>query len=152
MMRRADLVVYSPDGSIQLVVEVKNKRDASIEWVIQMRRNLLVHSLIPASPYFLLALPDYFYLWVNSQTEPIDAPPDYEIDATEALASYVGRSNLSLAEVSEYGLEILVVSWLHELLNADLYGSVKRPTLNWFLDSGLYEAIKHGSVETEVVV
>ncbi len=34
-MRRADVAVYSPDGNLQLVVEIKNRPGASAEWVTQ---------------------------------------------------------------------------------------------------------------------
>jgi hypothetical protein len=83
-MRRADVAVYSPDGKLQLVVEIKNRPGASAEWVAQMRRNLLVHAVIPPSPYFLLALPDFFYLWIDARSVHELASPDYQIQAQRA--------------------------------------------------------------------
>ena len=58
----ADFVVHSPDDLVQLVVEVKSVKGATDEWAAKMRRNLLAYAVIPNSRFFLLALPEYFYL------------------------------------------------------------------------------------------
>ena len=101
-MRRADVAVYNPDGKLQLVVEIKNRSGASAEWVAQMRRNLLIHAVIPPSPYFLLALPDFFYLWIDAMSVHELASPDYQIKAAEVLAPYLDPSAQSLTDLSEY--------------------------------------------------
>jgi hypothetical protein len=62
MRARPDIVVVSPDGRIQLVVEVKNHPGASEEWAADFRRNLVDHSILPQAEYFLLALPDHLFL------------------------------------------------------------------------------------------
>ena len=111
-MRRADVAVYSPDGRLQLVVEIKNRSGASAEWVAQMRRNLLVHAVIPPSPYFLLVLPDFFYLWIDAMSVHELASPDYQIQAAGVLAPYLDPSTQSLKDLNEYSLELLVTSWL----------------------------------------
>ena len=145
MNTRADILVYDHDQKLQLVVEVKSKHGASADWAAQMRRNLLVHSMIPNAPYFLLALPDFFYLWKDSENDA-GAPPDYTIDTSEALASYADRPGLSLGDISHNGLERLVSSWLHDLINADLRRERAAPALHGLFDSGLYDSIKNGSV------
>ena len=63
MKRLADIAVFSRDYRITLVVEVKGQKHATDEWAAKLRRNLLAHDMIPPSQYFLLALPDHFYLW-----------------------------------------------------------------------------------------
>lgn len=155
MIRLADIAVYAQDGTLQLVVEVKNKAGASAEWVAQMRRDLLAYSVIPKSPYFLLALPDFFHLWKNAWQDdrfvPADAPPDYTIEAAEALAAYLDGPALSLNTISEDGLELLVISWLDDLVRyARPHGEGN--TSAWLFDSGLYQAIRNGSVVTEAIV
>jgi hypothetical protein len=148
-MRRADVAVYSPDGKLQLVVEIKNRPGASAEWVTQMRRNLLVHAVIPPSPYFLLVLPDFFYLWKDAISINELALPAYQIKAADVLAPYLGPSTQSLKELSEYSLELLVTSWLEDLVGTELRRDTVGPHLQWLFDSGLYEAIRHGSVMVE---
>ena len=151
IIRRVDIAVYSPDRKLQLVVEIKNKLGASAEWVTRLRHNLLVHSFIPHVPYFLLVLPDFFYLWTD--TTPVNnlAEPDYKIDATEVLAPYL-RSNQSLNDISGYGLELLIMSWLEDTVRTELQRDTVDPNLQWLFDSGLYEAVTRGSVAVEATV
>jgi hypothetical protein len=151
-MRRADVAVYSPDGSLQLVVEIKNRPGASAEWVIQMRRNLLVHAVIPLSPYFLLVLPDFFYLWTDAVSVHELAPPTYQIKAADVLAPYFDLSKQALKDLSEYSLELLVTSWLEDLVGTELRRDSVGPHLQWLFDSGLSAAITHGSVTVEATV
>ena len=146
-MTRADVAVYSPEGNLQLVVEIKNRSGASAEWVIQMRRNLRVHAIIPPSPYFLLVLPDFFYLWTDAVSDL--APPAYQMKAAEVLAPYLDQSTPSLTALSEYSLELLVTSWLEDLVETDRRRDTVGLHLRWLFDSGLYEAIAHGSVTVE---
>jgi hypothetical protein len=151
MAKRADLAVYGPDGTLQLVVEVKNKPGPALEWAIQMRRNLLAHSLLPNSPYFLLALPDSFYLWKDGSPISYQSPPDYAIDAAEVLRPYLPPSIQSLETISEPGLELLVTAWLQDLLNTRLEREKVAPALRPLFDSGLYDAIRNGSVAIEAI-
>lgn len=145
--RRADVAVYSRDKKLQLVVEVQKKpRDGSNlkKWAATVHRNLLAHSGIPTSPYFLLAvLPDRFYLWKSSDRSRADALPDYEIKAEKALKPYLDQLSFVSDRASEYDLETVVASWLKDLVESS---PADRASLKWFNDSGLSDAIKNGSV------
>ena len=112
-IRRVDIAVYSPDRKLQLVVEIKNKLGASTEWATRMRHNLLVHSFIPHVPYFLLVLPDFFYLWTDTTSMNNLAKPDYKIEAAKILAPYL-KPTRSLNNLSGYGLELLTISWMED--------------------------------------
>ena len=152
MISHADIAVFSPDNKLQLVVEVKNKKGATDEWAANMRRNLFAHSVVPSSPYFLLALPDHFYLW-NSPGSAIDTkPPDYVASSRPILEPYINSSSHYWDTMSEYGLQLIINSWLNKLVNANLSRETARPYETWLLDSGLYSAIKHGYVRTEATV
>ena len=150
-IRRVDIAVYSPDRKLQLVVEIKNKLGASAEWVTRMRHNLLTHSFIPHVPYFLLVLPDFFYLWTDTTSMNSLAKPDYKIEAAKILAPYL-KSTRSLNNLSGYGLELLTISWLEDTVRTDLQRDLVDPNLQWLSDSGLYEAIAYGSVAIEDTV
>lgn len=147
-MRYIDIAVSSPDEKLQLIVEIKNKLGASAEWVTLIRRNLLAHSFMPHTPYFLLVLPDFLYLWTNPKPVNKLATPDYKIRADKVLAPYLTPTH-SLVDLSGYGLELLTISWLEDLVRTDLEREADDPNLQWLFDSGLYEAITHGSVEVE---
>jgi hypothetical protein len=148
---RPDIVVYSKDEKPQLIIEVKQQARVSAEWAAQMRRNLLVHAVVPPSPFFLLVLPDRLYLWKHA-TSLEAVPADYEIDVSGTLAPYVASSQLTLDSLSEYSLELIVVSWLNDLILAALPRQREEAALDWLYDSGLYDAIKDGSVLTEPVL
>ena len=148
-MRYADIAVSSPDETLQLVVEIKNKQGASTEWVTRMRRNLLAHSFIPHAPYFLLVLPDFLYLWTDSTLVNNLAQPDYKVETTKVLAPYL-TSSQPLIDLSGYGLELLTISWLEDLVSTDVQRDSVDPDHQWLSDSGLHEAITHGSIEPEV--
>ena len=151
-MTGADIAVYGPDGQLQLVVEIKNRPGASAEWATRLRHNLLVHSFIPRAPYFLLALPDFFYLWTDAMSASSLAKPDYKIKATEVLAPYLDQLPWALNDLSRYGFEMIMTSWLAGIVHTDLQPDKVDPNLQWLFDSGLYEAIARGSVAIEATV
>jgi hypothetical protein len=146
MSARPDIAAYSPEKKLVLVVEVKNRRSASPEWAAQMRRNLVAGSVVPSSQYFLLALPDVFYLWQTAPGRQPDALPDYSIDPAPLLAPYVDQTQVSIGDISEQGLELLTSAWLQDLMSADMSKERTNPALSWLFDSGLFDAIKNGSI------
>lgn len=152
-MKRADIMVYNSDGQIQLAVEVKNKLHAPKEWAIKMHRNLLVHSMLPHTPYFLLALPDRFYLWHSPSLTAgaIDTSPQFTGETVRILAPQLNGSSHSLNDISEQGLELLVTAWLEDLVRTEM-AQAPEPHLQWLFDSGLYESIRGGSVVAEALV
>jgi hypothetical protein len=151
-INRVDIAVYSKDNTLQLVAEVKNRPHATTEWAAAMRRNLVAHLSLPESPFFLLALPDRFYLWRDIAAPLIAIPPDYDIDAVPLLAPYVGNNRQSLISISEYGLALAVSSWLTSLINSHIDKEQMKPDQAWLLDSGLYHAIKGGAIRTEATL
>jgi hypothetical protein len=145
-----DVAVYSPGRNLQLVVEVKKSpgfRRPSVEWATQIHRNLLVHSGIPRAPYFLLALlPDRLYLWKEREAGDPNRAPDYEIDARNILKPYLDQLAPAPEDASEMQLETVIISWLKDITSS------KQPldaSLSWLYDSGLYAALKDGSVEMQ---
>ena len=150
MSRAADLIVYSQEGNVQLVVEVKKTKDVSRQWVEQFRRNLLMHSVIPSSNYFLFVLPRHTYLWKNGTATESARQADYTILTKDILKPYTNEINVD--SISEQSLELLVHSWLSDLVNSALTRQRSTREQAWLFDSGLYESIKNGSIRTEVHV
>lgn len=156
--RRADVAVYGRDGLLRLEVEVKTRPGASPEWAARLLRNMLVHEAPPFAPHFMLALPDKIYLWdlrglsLDSGFFENGIKPDYGIDAARALGPYIDGGPSSLHGLGEDGLELVVASWLTDLLNSDLSGEKDEPDARWLLESGLYEEVKGGSVATEALL
>jgi hypothetical protein len=150
-MRQADIAVYDRDHDMQLVAEVQSRTGASQDWVREIRRNLLAAKAIPQAPYFLLAMPDAFYLWTPASRNDPDAPPEHRIDAREALAPYVRGFEVSLETINSYSLQLLVSSWLQDLAFAEPVRE-RNGSAGWLGSSGLDQAIRRGSVDVDVAV
>lgn len=146
---KPDIAVYGTDKKLKLLVEIKNKVGASSNWVIEMRGNLLAHSIIQPSPYLLLVLSDSFHLWRNAETADLRSQPDYSVPASQVLAVYLKDSSISLDTISGYGLEMLVSSWLTQIIISDLTPETAMPEQQWLFESGLYQAIHNGSIITQ---
>ena len=149
MVASADIVVQGPDGTTQLIVEIKNKVPASADWAARMRRNLFAHLSLPQARFFLLALPERFYLWKDASPSAL-VLPDYEADAQKILRPYLNKSQVPLSELTGYSLEILVCSWLEDIINPSSLQIKSRG--DWLVESGLYDAIKQGSVRSQAVL
>jgi hypothetical protein len=117
MSTRLDLAAYNRDDQLTLVVEVKKKQHASLDWVAQLRRNLLAHDTFPNAPFFLLALPDRFYLWKNNGKKLEAGEPNYAIDAEPVLKPYLERAGIRVEQISSQSLELILTSWLNELVH-----------------------------------
>ena len=148
--RRADVAVYSPGRKLQLVVEVKNSAYAERppqNWAQQIHRNLHAHSGLPPAAYFLLALlPGNFYLWKEGGSHNFDRPADFEADADQLLQPYFDRLSVPPENASGYDLEVIVSTWLKDLLEKEPPSDEAH---QWLLESGLYAALKGGSVEMQ---
>ncbi len=149
MSEPADIAVFSPDKKLKLIVEVKAKSGASPEWAAQMRRNLLAHAAIPRAPFFLLALPDRLYLWKDGSESTTARPADYVVDSSPIISAYLSDVDKMTPNNSWHGLELIFASWLNLLTISQLSEDKAAPHEKWLLESGLYDAIKNGSVETE---
>ncbi len=147
---RVDIAVYR-DEQLQLVVEAKSKTDATTDWAARMRRNLVAHLAIPNSPFFLLALPDHFYVWRRVSSPLAVIPPDYDVDPTPLLSPYVTNGRESLRTISEAGLTLAVSSWLNELVASSLNEEKAETQQAWLFESGLYCAIEGGVVKPQAM-
>lgn len=151
-IERVDIAVYSRDDELQLVVEVKNKTHATAAWAANMRRNLAVHLAIPNSPFFLLALPDHFFLWQNAPSATEAILPGYDVDPVPLLAAYISDAQHTLSSISESGLAMAVSSWLTNLVTSTLHKTKAQTDQVWLFDTGLYQAIKGGVVKSQVTL
>lgn len=151
MKFNADMAIYDKTGQLALVVEVKNKLDTSSIWAAKMRRNMLAHGLMPNASFFLLALPDRFYLWKDAGIVPEIVAPDYEIDPRPFLRSHYNGNDISLNSLTGESFELVISSWLNKLLQNDILPSELQEQ-NWLVESGLFEAIRLGHLAAQVPV
>jgi hypothetical protein len=147
MTSSVDFVVQDKQGNPALLVEVKALRDRSEDWARKMRRNLSVHGPLPDAPFFLLALPDRFFLWTDhSQLDPMDRP-SHAIDAEPLLAPYFDRAEVSPERAAGATFELIVWTWLQRILQSPSPDALPDRSREWLLDTGLFEALRNGRIE-----
>lgn len=76
--------------------------------------------------------------------------PNYIIDALPIFQPYFDRAGVKPSQISGQNLELIVSSWLGEII----YG--QRPTMimdksqQWLIDSGLYDALHGGNINKAI--
>ena len=150
LKRRADVAVFDKSGNLQLVVEAKyiKPNEDTLNRAVQIRRNLLVHSGIPDSPFFLIVFPAHFYLWKKGIPDTYDRQADYSVGTESFLNSFPDKWRDSFESQSGFEFERLVSEWIKDLSSSNDASHIP----DWAQASGLYDAIKNGSVVTEASV
>jgi hypothetical protein len=146
---RWDLSVDNRSGQLTLVVEVKRKTNVSPEWAAKLRRNILAHGTFPQAPYFLMVFPDKFYLWSNAEAYQDQSEPTYAIDASPILQPYFERAGVAADQISGASLELIVASWLGEIMHSNQLPENIDASQQWLIESGLYAALVGGKLEHE---
>ena len=149
MKQYADILVFDKNGQLALIVEVKSKRETSTDWAAQMRRNMYAHGLLPPAPFFLLALPDRFYLWKNTDKLLESVEPTFKIDPTAFLKPYYDNSGISPSSITGKSFDLIVVSWLNQILRADAPQYLQNTNQDWIISSGLFDRLIGGHLELE---
>ena len=147
-----DLAAYGKDGQLALVVETKSRLHTSADWAARMRRNLFSHGIVPRSEYFMLAMPDNLYLWRDNMAGNEIAEPDYIINAKPLFKRYLNVAIEDAIALSDESLEILVGSWIRDLMARGLPDDLPEPQRSMLIKSGLVDAIKGGRVAQEELI
>lgn len=155
MTEGADVAVQDREGKPVLIVEVKSRLDATgRKWAARTLRNLHAHGSVPDVPYFLLALPEAFYLWKDPWRRALEAfadgrreevAPDYAVPAWGIVRPYLGGRDMPPHEVSTYAMKMIVRAFVADVLNSDLSRDEAPDHLWWLFDSGLYDAVRGGA-------
>lgn len=150
MTIRADLAAYNRKNELVLTVEAKTKKNATKEWATRLRRNILAHGSFPRSKFFLLALPDRFFLWKDAGVKPSMSEPSYVIDAYPILSPFYEHASVTPDTISGPSFELLIATWLSELVHSKISSNSISEAEKWVIDSGLYDALTGGYLEYEV--
>lgn len=141
-----DIAVYDRNQRLIAVGEVKNKKHTSPQWAAQLRRNMLAHGRDPVfSEYFFIATPDRVYLWKGADLTEL--PRD--IDARSLFTPYFQRAGLRLEDARPQAFELVVASWLSDLLRFDDSREELAAAQPGLIDSGFFDAILGGRLEYE---
>ena len=142
-----DLLVNNYQGKPILGVEVKSKMNTSSDWVVKFRHNILIDNPVQKIPFFLMAFSDYFYLWTEPDIYSNQSKPTYSIDAIPILKSYFERAGIMPEKIRGDSFELLVASWLSDLINSEQLPEEFDESQRWLIDSGLYVAISGGDLK-----
>ncbi len=145
----SDLALFSRDGRLMAVADIRSRRGTSAEWAAQLRRNILAHGDCPDVDFFVIVTLDHVYLWKEAGTEPEEVEPDYEINAEPLFAPYVQGTRVNLAEVRRPVFELIVTSWLGDLLRAESKAAALGRG-NGLVMSGFVDAIRGGRIEDQL--
>jgi hypothetical protein len=151
MRQYADILAFDKNGQLALVVEVKNKRGTSSDWAAEMRRNLFAHGLLPNAPYFLLALPDTFYLWKNTDNTSDPVEPTQKVNPQPFLQPYFGSSDMTSNDLTGRSFDLVVTSWLNQVIRAQNTQELVNENQDWLISSGLYNQLAGGHLALEAV-
>lgn len=110
---QGDISMRSRDGTQVAVVELKNPRNLTGEAARLYRREMIIHGVLPQTPFFLLLSQDIGYLWKDARPDTPDAPPTVAFSMGNVIERYLTvPPGHRLIRVE---LEIIVVQWLGDL-------------------------------------
>lgn len=119
MVKEFDIVAYDRYGRAPLIVEVKSRFGTSSEWAAKTRRNMLADNRLPHARFFLLALPDRFYLWEGHIDREGPVAPDYVLDSGPILKPYFDDAGIEPSAIQGQSFELLISCWLGDLQRRD---------------------------------
>jgi hypothetical protein len=144
-----DLSVHDQNDQLILVVEVKAILNTSPEWAAKLRRNIFAHGTFPEAPFFLIVCPDKLYLWTNALIQKDQVLPNYVIDASQIFQPYFDRVEVTPTNIGQ-NLELIVSSWLGEIIYGENAVTIMDESQRWLIDSGLYEALHGGEINKAI--
>jgi hypothetical protein len=139
-----DLVIEKRGKPI-VAVEARNLESPSGEWAADFLRNILQSGDVPRCEYFLLALRNRLYLWRDPML-PVSLP-DFEGDTSAAVEPYLLRLRRPLDTLSQSGFEMLIHTWLGEVVMGILPDAGDR---TWLVESGLADAIRDAYIRPKI--
>ena len=149
---RYDLIIENKEREPILVLEVRNRSGVTGTWAEKYLRNILAHSSINRTKYFLLAFPDRFFIWNGIQNRESSYMPDFEVDPSRFLQPYFDKMNLTDFKDSEISLRSALISWFSDLRRGNITAETKKYNRAWLLDTKLIDEIKKSSFRYEVTL
>ncbi|HAO12473.1 MAG TPA: hypothetical protein DCQ51_15200 [Planktothrix sp. UBA8407] len=141
--------VYNRENQLILIVEVKRRSNPSLPWVLELGWKIFESKNFPKSPYIMLVFTDSIYLWSNLNHQKQIAEPSYIIDATPIFQPYFERAGVTADQINPQSFEMIVTSWLREIIHSQTFGKESDQSQQWLVESGLGTAIAGGFFQYE---
>lgn len=142
-----DFIAYNRAGTVLLLAEAKSRPGTSDEWAAKLRRNMLAHGVLPNSQYFLIATPERMYGWRQGNFPPVDAPPEFTIDARMALGPYFSKLGQNPAQIGPAAFELVVLNWLTDISRLPGNQPESDPSLRSLSESGLLASLQDADIQ-----
>lgn len=146
MLAPGDIAIYDRYRQLIAVVEIKNKLGTSGDWAAKARRNILANGGWIRAEFLLFVTPDRLYVWKNAGTDPVEVQPHYEVDMRSEFKRYLERVGLDPGRISRSTFELLVGSWISEIIWSRDMPREPGHDLSWLVKSGFHAAAKDGRV------
>lgn len=141
-----DMAISDAQGNTAVLVEAKGRTPTDKAWAVGMRRNLFAHGGPNPASYFVLVAADRTYFWMNGAADDQDRPPDVIVDTDEILRPYLERARFKAEEISEFSLELIVRSWLSELIAGQGIDRIPDPQRQALAGGRFFESIRNGHI------
>jgi hypothetical protein len=142
-----DFIAYDDLGRVILLGEVKSKVGTSREWAARFRRNMLAHGVLPKAMFFLIATPERMYFWKQDQPGLAEQPPEFVVDAAREFRPYLEKLSRTTQTVGERALELMVFSWLKDIVQTGDERAKHDPSMKWLTESGLIDSLEKARIE-----
>lgn len=147
MTHASDIEILDERGVPAVVVEVKSKLGTTPVWAAIARRNLAAHGWLPNARFFVLAVPDRLYFWVNKTTRSDAVPPDFITSSLPPLSPYLETAGIAPEDLSRASFEFLVSGWFAELARDPAGARLPADAIVWAEQTGFLEAVRRGRLE-----
>lgn len=164
-MQQYDLLGYSADQQLRLFVELKARiqtgaTSVAAQWLRQLGgEHPQAYGLFVTPQWMLLRLPATKRLtsprvvgfWLEALSRQLQESPgwsetDYAVETVGSLDSAIDTKRVSIQKLSGAALSPIVVSWLSFSILTPSADLLQQPANAWLVESGLHEALYHGSI------
>lgn len=152
MVAHPDILVRNRDEIPIAAIEIKNLREWPESLSSAMRRNMIVHGVLPKVPFFLLLSQEKGFAWRDSggpEDEPLDRKPDTEFPLAPIVRRYA-PAGLTDHWLRGAELEFIVLRWLDDLATGKRHDGDKAEEALEAI--GFIQAIENASVLPEAVL
>jgi hypothetical protein len=108
---------------------------------------MLSHGLLPKSQFFLIATPERIYGWKQENLLTSDDPPQFTVDAREALQPYFAKLKQNPDNISPRAFELLILTWLTDIARSKADELKSDPALASLIESGLLSSLQQAEIE-----
>ena len=110
---------------------------------------MLSHGMLPLARYFLIATPERMYLWKQESLDPVEALPEFTIDAEEVFQPYFQKLDQEPLNIGPEAFELVVLTWLTDIASSGEHNPKRGSTSAWL--SELTDSLQEARIEMNPV-